>query len=583
MARYRRIPKLGDDYLQTQQRVGILERIVQTIGFTPDYPLTLTVNDGTRNRVEIGKIGTEYGIRVTDNAGNEVILAGGTIAAGAINISGATTFAAGYDPSSKVAMLAGNYASASSGARVLIFPDSNTGIQVIDNSGYDMLKCYVGGSDVGDVVIGRYATSHGMLWDKSAGILKIKGNLEAGEMSADRITTGTLSTSRIPNLSADKITTGTLSADRIAAGSIGASKLNVSSLSAITADLGTITAGSMSADRITAGTLSVDRIPNLNANKITAGTINATTISVTNLTASNINRGTLTVGGSGRMDNITIQRQNTPSGSGAYLRFEGGTRIWSDTSNRLGINSLGSPMYVYVDSTEVLVLQASATTIARRGILISDGRRLYLRSNYEQSITANNESLRLYFYNNCEFYRQGSVRAIIDQNIWTNGDLMANGSKPFVVPHPDGSDRYLRYTAQESPDVSLRYRGKGEIKGGKCVLDIPEHFILITETEGLVTVNLTAMQEEQGLYVRKIKKNEAIEVGGQDGEFMFEVVAIRKGYLNHGVEIDKDSKDEKELCEFMERIPEKNKEGKVERLQSLKEAKDEENILRSVQ
>jgi len=82
--RYRRIPHLGDDYLQTKQRIHIIERIVQAIGFNPDYPYTLTVSDGAKNTVEIGKIGSEYGIKIVNSAGNTIVFADGHITADGI-------------------------------------------------------------------------------------------------------------------------------------------------------------------------------------------------------------------------------------------------------------------------------------------------------------------------------------------------------------------------------------------------------------------------------------------------------------------------------------------------------------------
>jgi len=178
-----------------------------------------------------------------------------TIAADKIAISGATTFTAGYDPTTKVTALGGNYASAASGARVLIFPDSSTGIQIIDDATATVFKVLVGGADVGDVVIGNYAGGYGMLWDKSAGRLYIKGDLTAGNIDAARVTTGTFSTSRIPNLSADIITSGDIGTNRLSANVLAALKASITYLSAIVADIGTINAGTISGVTITGGVL----------------------------------------------------------------------------------------------------------------------------------------------------------------------------------------------------------------------------------------------------------------------------------------------------------------------------------------
>lgn len=107
------------------------------------------------------------------------------IDASKLMISGSTTFSSGYNPSTKAEEsyvdssvspkldhTGGAYNSAASGARVRIFPDANTGIQVTDGTN-DVFKVLVGGDDVGDVVIGDESGQH-VKWDKSAAELVIK-------------------------------------------------------------------------------------------------------------------------------------------------------------------------------------------------------------------------------------------------------------------------------------------------------------------------------------------------------------------------------------------------------------------------
>lgn len=106
-----------------------------------------------------------------------------TIDADNLTISAATTFSSGYDPTTKTAKVGGTYDSAASGARVRIFPDANTGIQIIDNGGADVFKCLVGGTNVGDVSIGNYGGSQGMYYDKSAGTFDFKGAMSAGSIN----------------------------------------------------------------------------------------------------------------------------------------------------------------------------------------------------------------------------------------------------------------------------------------------------------------------------------------------------------------------------------------------------------------
>lgn len=102
-----------------------------------------------------------------------------TIDADNLTINAATTFASGYDPTGRVLAVGGSYDSAASGARVRIFPDANTGIQVIDNATADVFKCVVGGTDVGDVIIGNYSGGQGIFYDKSANSTTFAGILSA--------------------------------------------------------------------------------------------------------------------------------------------------------------------------------------------------------------------------------------------------------------------------------------------------------------------------------------------------------------------------------------------------------------------
>lgn len=85
-----------------------------------------------------------------------------------------------------------------------------------------------------------------------------------------------------------------------------------------------------------------------------------------NLSASKITSGTIYVGGGSQPAAIYLA-QGTISDS-AKLRWSGGSRLWEDSSNRLGINSIGSPMYVYVDSVQRFAIPSSGQTTINGGI-----------------------------------------------------------------------------------------------------------------------------------------------------------------------------------------------------------------------
>lgn len=113
-----------------------------------------------------------------------------TIDADNITISGATTFSSGYDPTGRVLTVGGTYDSAASGARVRIFPDANTGILVIDDVAGDVFKVVVGGTNVGDVIIGNYSANQGIFYDKSAGTTTFRGAIVGVSGTLGDITIG---------------------------------------------------------------------------------------------------------------------------------------------------------------------------------------------------------------------------------------------------------------------------------------------------------------------------------------------------------------------------------------------------------
>lgn len=122
-------------------------------------------------------------------------------------------------------------------------------------------------------------------------------------------------------------------------------------------------------DNVSVGTADIEnaavtnaKIDSLSADKLTAGTIDAGTITVENLNATNITSGNYSVGGTGNPSYMTIKRDNT-SGSNAYLRWEGGSKMWSDTNNDIGVNAIGGEMYFYMNSAQIFYLDNNAQAV----------------------------------------------------------------------------------------------------------------------------------------------------------------------------------------------------------------------------
>jgi len=113
---------------------------------------------------------------------------------------GATTIAAGQweevdQDTYKLDKVGGTYTTTSTAAaaKVQILPSADIGLIAYTTDGTTVVfKVEVGGANVGDVTIGNYAGGSGVLWDQSAGIMRIKGNMTAGSIDGVAITGGTV-------------------------------------------------------------------------------------------------------------------------------------------------------------------------------------------------------------------------------------------------------------------------------------------------------------------------------------------------------------------------------------------------------
>ena len=123
------------------------------------YQITLRATQTDVNTLT-GRVSTAES-NISVNAGNISLKVSKNSVINEINISTET-----------IAIKGRTVISAETGARVLFYPSSEIGLQVIDDSGNDVLKAMVGGTNVGDVIIG--SSSKYVKWDKSDGKVEIK-------------------------------------------------------------------------------------------------------------------------------------------------------------------------------------------------------------------------------------------------------------------------------------------------------------------------------------------------------------------------------------------------------------------------
>jgi hypothetical protein len=128
----------------------------------------------------------------------------------------------------------------------------------------------------------------------------------------------------------------------------------------------------------------------------------------------------------------------------------------------------------------------------------------------------------------------------VESDLQVKSDLQVRGKKSFVQAHPTDSTKEIVYVSLEGPEAGTYIRGTAKLVNGEAVLNLPEHFSLVTNDEGL-TVQLTPRGEWLQLYLVKTSTKQIIvrEASGKSGQFDYLVQGIRKGFENHQVIRDK--------------------------------------------
>ena len=116
------------------------------------------------------------------------------------------------------------------------------------------------------------------------------------------------------------------------------------------------------------------------------------------------------------------------------------------------------------------------------------------------------------------------------------GDLQVRGQKNFVQDHPSDPTKQIVYVSLEGDEAGTYTRGTWKLEEGKAVIDLPEHFGMVTSEDGL-SIQLTARGEWLQLYVVHLTTRQVIvqEAQGKSGQFDYLIQGVRKGYEHHEV------------------------------------------------
>jgi len=168
------------------------------------------------------------------------------------------------------------------------------------------------------------------------------------------------------------------------------------------------------------------------------------------------------------------------------------------------------------------------------------------------------------------------------------GDLVVYGYKNFAHPHPSDSTKEILYTCIEAGEALTLARGVAETVNGKAIIDLPEHYSLVTSSEGLITVTLTPEKKPAVLYVVSkskekvevaMKKDDFYEYG--DIPFSFQVTGVRDGF--EGQEPIQGILDKKTVSDKRKEYNKKCEAIAAKKMKAMKEEKEkmkdkEENI-----
>jgi len=111
------------------------------------------------------------------------------------------------------------------------------------------------------------------------------------------------------------------------------------------------------------------------------------------------------------------------------------------------------------------------------------------------------------------------------------GDLFVSGTKSFVEPHPTDAGKEIRYVALEGPESGTYFRGRGTFQNGLAVIEVPENFRLVTDSEGL-SVQVTAIGAMATVAVLRIDLDKIVIQASRSVDFFYMVNGVRKTQKN---------------------------------------------------
>jgi hypothetical protein len=114
------------------------------------------------------------------------------------------------------------------------------------------------------------------------------------------------------------------------------------------------------------------------------------------------------------------------------------------------------------------------------------------------------------------------------------GNTVATGTKTFMEPDPADPTKVIKYVSLEGPEAGTYFRGTARTVNHSAVITVPEHFRIVTDTDGM-TVQLTTVGSPASIYVASEDLNQIVVESNRDVTFHYLVQGVRKAYKDFQV------------------------------------------------
>ncbi len=451
----------------------------------------------------------------------------------------------------------------SSGARAELLPDSNTGLSVVDDGGNNVIEALVGGTDVGDVIVGDYGAGQGFKYDKSENTTIFKGEVGVSTLTGELSAKNTIGFYDASDNFRGHIYVDSdqfLISSYTSGGAGGDLQLATYPEQYIWFYIGDDLVGSfnqtMSGDTVVANNFDLE---------------NGTYLRVFNDSGA-YNAGFHHDGSNGRFyttqgnfdfNNNRLINVSDPSNSddAATKNYVDNNSGVSDHDNLTGVSSADHHSK-YTDTEAVSAVESESLLDMGSGDIELDQLESYstdavidmdysstaIAINKELITTANAElgsSSNPWGVVYCDGIdsagRGGSYTDYLNvggSGTTTTGDIYKTGTSNFDIKHPfkDDEEERLRYTCMEGPEVALFYRGTAETKDGELMIEFPDHYAHMVAQDR--SVNLTP-HSNTNIWVDEITE-EGVKVKSEDDtEFSYMVMGKRRDYEDYPVEYNR--------------------------------------------